>query len=49
MAKYIREADYAIGNLVSPLGTETMKKHPAHAAVKSVYLMAHPESVKALR
>ena len=48
VAKYIREADYAIGNLESPLGTETMRKHPAHAAVKSVYLMAHPESVKSL-
>lgn len=48
VAKHIRKADYAIGNLESSLGTEKMIKHPV-SAVKSVYLMAYPESVRALR
>lgn len=49
VAKYIREADYAIGNLESPYGTTEMRNHPVHVPVKSAFLLAHPESVEALR
>ena len=49
VAPIIREADVAIANLESPVGTDEMRNHPVNESERSPFLLGSPQSLELLK